>query len=91
MFIIVAYDMTCNKRRAKVHRKLKNFINHIQGSVFEGYINNLQLKKMVKTISPLINEDEDSFRVWRIPENLIEKIIVMGMPELMKEIGFHIV
>ncbi len=90
MFVIVAYDMVDNRRRAKVHKKLKNYITHIQGSVFEGYMNKNRISKMIKDIIPLIDSREDSLRIWRIPEKYVKEVIEVGLPELLKENGFYI-
>jgi CRISPR-associated protein Cas2 len=91
MFIIVAYDIRDNKRRRKVHKRLKNYLTHIQGSVFEGKLNELRLSKMVKSIIKFIDDSEDSLRVWKLPERMLKDVIVMGLPELTKSVSTIVV
>ena len=91
MFVIVAYDMENTKKRTKLMKKLKNYLIHIQGSVFEGYLSPPLIDKMIKDIKPFIEEDTDSLRIWKIPENSVKDVYVMGLPEISKNESFKII
>jgi CRISPR-associated protein Cas2 len=91
MFVIVAYDMENNKKRTKLMKKLKNYLNHIQGSVFEGYLSPPIIDKMVKELKPLIDKKTDSLRIWKIPETSIKDVYVLGFPEISKNESFKII
>ncbi len=54
-FVIVAYDISDDKRRTKLHRRLKRFGLGVQYSVFECLLSPTQLAAMKKTIKQSIN------------------------------------
>ena len=91
MFVIVAYDMENNKKRTKLMKKLKNYLNHIQGSVFEGYLSPPLIDKMIKEIKPFIEKENDSLRIWKIPESSVKDVYVLGLPEISKNETFKII
>lgn len=75
MFIIISYDVH-EKRVAKVHKILKKYLQWTQNSVFEGEITEGKFKKCMAEVTKKIDEDYDSFYVYRVenPKH-ISKII----------------
>jgi len=67
-FIVVAYDVTDDRRRARLHRKLKNFGNPVQFSVFECILSPKDLRRMKKTVERVIKKDEDLIRYYPLCE-----------------------
>lgn len=64
MYIILIYDIPLEEGGARVSRwtfkTCKKFLNHVQKSVFEGEISELQYMKLKKELSKYIRKDIDS-------------------------------
>lgn len=71
MYVIISYDVD-EKRVAKVHKKLKEYLIWTQNSVFEGEITRTLLKQCLFELEKIIDEDFDSINVYEIknPNNL---------------------
>ncbi len=71
MYVIITYDVG-EKRVAKVHKKLKEYLIWSQNSVFEGEITRTLLKKCLYDLENIIDPDSDSVYVYEIknPRNL---------------------
>lgn len=63
MYVIIVYDV-CVDRVNKVRIFLKQYLNWVQNSVFEGELTRVELKKVKDNIKELIEEDEDSVKVY---------------------------
>lgn len=68
MYIILVYDITLDEGGAKVSRNTfkicKKYLTHIQKSVFEGELGELQYVKLQKELSRNIRKDRDSVIVF---------------------------
>ncbi len=74
MYVIIAYDIN-EERVAKVNRYLKRFLHWIQNSLFEGELTQSQMERIKVEIKDLINEDEDTVRIYIVRnKHQIEKI-----------------
>ena len=71
MYVIITYDVS-EKRVAKVHKKLKEYLIWTQNSVFEGEITRGLLKQCLFELENIISEKIDSVNVYEIenPNNL---------------------
>jgi len=60
------------KRVAKVHKKLKEYLIWTQNSVFEGEITRTLLKKCLFELEQIVDEELDSISIYEIrnPKNL---------------------
>jgi len=58
MYIILAYDIKDDKIRDKVRDFLRKYLNHVQKSVFEGYIGKKVLDHIVFEVLRMINSDD---------------------------------
>lgn len=65
MYVIITYDVA-EKRVAKVHKKLKEYLIWTQNSVFEGEITRSLLKKCLYDLENIIDEEIDSINVYEI-------------------------
>ncbi len=87
MYIILVYDIK-EKRVTKAMKLCRQYLNHIQNSVFEGDITESNLKRLEISFKELIKKEEDSvilfkFRkkeifdkeIWGIDKNKIDNII----------------
>ncbi len=65
MKVLIAYDISDNKRLRKVAKFLLGYGNRLQYSIFELDINLMQYQDIQKRLKTMINEKED--RVTYIP------------------------
>jgi CRISPR-associated protein Cas2 len=68
MFIIVAYDISDDRRRARLHKALKHFGYGVQYSVFECHLSVSQLWRMKAMIEQLIDPRVDQVRYYFLCE-----------------------
>lgn len=68
MFIIVSYDISDNRRRARLHRALRHFGIGVQESVFECHLSASQLWRMKAIIEKLIDPTIDHVRYYFLCE-----------------------
>lgn len=57
-FVVVAYDISDDKRRSRLHRKLKKYGLGVQYSVFECILNQKQIREMQKMIDKQIDKKQ---------------------------------
>jgi CRISPR-associated protein Cas2 len=65
-FMVVCYDITSPKRLAKVAKTCQSFGERVQKSIFECHLTTRQLNRMIASLVPLIDEDEDVLRIYKI-------------------------
>jgi CRISPR-associated protein Cas2 len=75
-FVVVTYDISDDRRRTRLHSKLKNFGTAVQYSVFEAILDSTSLVRMKKMIRSQINE-EDHVRLYLLCRKCQEKIIAI--------------
>lgn len=68
--VLMIYDISDDKRRARMVKCLESFGTRVQMSAFEGMLTKKQYDKMMKKAQKLIEPKEDSFRVY-----VVEKLI----------------
>ncbi len=90
-FYLVCYDIKDNKRRTNVFKKMRNYGTRVQFSVFECIIDEKMLEKMIKEMLEIINEDEDSIRIYNIPESYKKFIKILGVGEVVRDEKYFIV
>lgn len=75
--MIITYDVA-EKRVSKVCKKLREYLDWTQNSVFEGEITQGKLAQCMSELEKIINKEEDSIYLYQIknPRNL--KKIVYG-------------
>ena len=72
--VVVAYDISGNKRRKKVSDLLEKFGNRVNYSVFECLISSQKLKKLKIEADTLIDRKKDSILYYPLCSSCIEKI-----------------
>ncbi|MCR1900186.1 CRISPR-associated endonuclease Cas2 [Irregularibacter muris] len=69
MYIILMYDIVMDEDGAKVQRRTfkicKRYLTHIQNSVFEGNLSEVNLMKLKKELAQFIRKDKDSFIIFK--------------------------
>jgi len=77
-FYVIAYDISNNKRRTKVHNLLSGYCTWTQYSLFEGYLTEKQQIALEADLRRIIDEDEDSMRLYPMCAADVEKVITLG-------------
>lgn len=90
-FILVAYDISNNKRRARLHKLLENYGTPVQYSVFECIINEKDLKKMGHQIRKLLRPRLDHVRIYTLCGTCQKKIKVIGRHEITEQKPLYVV
>lgn len=65
MYVILVYDVSV-ERVNKVRQYLKQYLNWVQNSAFEGEMRRGEIEKVKIGLSKIMNEDEDSVILYTI-------------------------
>ncbi len=77
-FYVLAYDIACNKRRARIAKAVEALCERVQGSVFEAYLNPAELAALLRKTGKIMKEEEDSLRVYMLCATCRTKIVAKG-------------
>lgn len=79
MIAVVTYDIVSNRRRARLHKFLKEFGLNTQKSVFECQLERDTMARLVAGARSYIDPEEDSFRVYRLCRGCQGKVAISGL------------
>ncbi len=79
MYVVVAYDVVSDRRRARLLKKMKGFLPHVQKSVFEGEVTEARLQQLRHMILEEIDPTEDSVRIYRLCQRCVPGTEVLGV------------
>ncbi len=74
---LVTYDICTDKRRVRLHNKLKGFGVAVQYSVFECLLDAKEKAKMLQAIQKIIHTRQDAVRVYTVCAACDEKTTIM--------------
>ena len=57
-YVVVAYDISDDRRRDKIAKELERFGYRVQKSVFECYVSEKEYKAMKRTLKSLMDPDD---------------------------------
>ena len=72
-FHLVVYDISDDKRRTRLHKRLQDYGSPVQYSVFECLVDGDDFEKMRKMIRRTIKPRLDQVRTYRICETCLQK------------------
>lgn len=78
MYIAVAYDVVCDRRRARLAKKLLDFLPRVQKSVFEGNLPPLRFPALERTILKEVDLAEDSVRIYHLCRACRDRVVGHG-------------
>ncbi|MDY0261385.1 CRISPR-associated endonuclease Cas2 [Syntrophotalea acetylenica] len=78
MLAVISYDIVCNRRRARLHKFLKEFGLNTQRSVFECEIDDEGLARIRSAAWQLVDPETDSFRIYRLCARCQKQVAVSG-------------
>ncbi|WP_457611802.1 CRISPR-associated endonuclease Cas2 [Methanocaldococcus sp.] len=65
MYVIIVYDVNVS-RVNKVKKFLRQHLNWVQNSVFEGEVTNAELERIKDGLLNIIDENEDSIIIYKL-------------------------
>jgi CRISPR-associated protein Cas2 len=77
LYVVVAYDIEDDRRRARIARTLEGYGERVQYSVFECEIEERHLQRLVRTLQRMM-EPGDAVRIYRMPRSRCEVLILGG-------------
>ena len=81
MYVVVVYDVDV-KRVAKVCKCLRQWLNWVQNSVFEGQVTPATLRSIKAAVAAIVNEQQDSVLFYVIPNGCKWERDVLGVEKL---------
>ena len=87
---LVAYDISSDKRRTKVHKALSGFGQWTQYSLFECFLSEKQYLQLRQRLDKILEASQDSVRFYPICAACRGKVETVGSPPP-KEAEFFLV
>lgn len=75
MYLILVYDMN-EERVTKAMKICRQYLNHIQNSVFEGEITSAKYKELTSKLNKVLKKDEDSIIIYELWEKNFKRRIL---------------
>lgn len=90
-WLVVSYDITNDKRRAKIMKTLEGYGRRVQYSVFECELRPGDIEKLKGRLRKLIDPKQDDIRFYPLCESCLEKVTTMGKARLHRHADYKIV
>jgi CRISPR-associated protein Cas2 len=90
MYVLV-YDVVNDRRRNRLHQALKDYGTPVQRSVFEFDLNPKEADAMMLRVAKLINEDEDTVRLYRLCAACLTEARILGEGTLSFDPDYYII
>ncbi|EAX48914.1 CRISPR-associated protein Cas2 [Thermosinus carboxydivorans Nor1] len=88
-FVLVIYDIVCNKRRRRMVKLLEAFGFRVQKSAFECQLERRRYDRLVKIAPRLIDKTEDSLRIYLLSGKM--SVLSWGREEFVDDNGTIII
>ncbi len=79
MYLVVCYDIVSDRRRARVLKRLKGFLPHVQKSVFEGPVSDADSVRLRRILLEEIDPRQDTVRIYGLCARCIPATEVLGL------------
>lgn len=77
-FYIVAYDISSDKRRNKVHKILSGFGQWTQYSLFELFLTDKEMVLLQSKLEKVLNSEKDSVRFYPLCAACLKQVKTVG-------------
>jgi CRISPR-associated protein Cas2 len=91
MLYLVSYDISDDRRRTKLAKRLKDFGDRVHYSVFECLLDPANFNKMVTSIIGIVDEEHDSVRIYALCGNCEKAVEIIGTGELTEDKDIYVV
>jgi CRISPR-associated protein Cas2 len=88
MFLVIAYDISDDKRRLRIAKELERWGNRTQFSVFECDLAERDEREMLANLKNIC-QDNDALRIYRLCAECVKKSEVIGGKELATDQDFY--
>lgn len=78
MYYIIVYDVNV-QRVTKMLKLMREYVNHVQNSVFEGELTNAQVEELKYRVKELMNPEEDSVIIYKVGSKRWSEREVLGV------------
>jgi len=78
---VIAYDISNDRRRTKVHRTLCGFGEWTQYSLFECHLTAKEFVRLRGKLAGILNEEADSVRFYPLCASCENKVETVGSPK----------
>jgi CRISPR-associated protein Cas2 len=79
MYLVVCYDIVEDRRRARVLRRMREHLRHVQKSVFEGELADDRVEPMRQMLLEEIDPAADTVRIYHLSARCIPATEVLGL------------
>lgn len=90
MLYIISYDIPNDKRRTKLARTLLDFGDRVQYSVFEAKLDRTLFDNLIKRMSSIIKESEDSVRIYPMCISCENRVSILGQGKVFEDKDVYI-
>ncbi len=81
MLLIVAYDVSSDRRRNRLHKALSGWLSPVQKSVFEGQLVGGALPPLERAVAKAIDPEVDSVRLYPLCKACAAALRLYGVAE----------
>ena len=78
MYLVVCYDVVSDRRRARILRRMREYLTHVQKSVFEGELEDSRLDALRRMLLEEMDPGTDTIRVYHLCGRCIPATEVLG-------------
>ncbi len=91
MIYLVCYDISDDKARNRMSKRLLDFGARIQESVFECLLDEELYERMVKAMDKVPLDGLDKVRIYKVCANCVEAVKIYGPGEVTCDHDFYLV
>jgi CRISPR-associated protein Cas2 len=88
MFLVVAYDISDDRRRDRLAKELENWGQRVQGSVFECDLDEARTAALIDLLNRMV-KDGDDLRVYHLCQACLNKSVVVRGGDFAVDQGFY--
>ena len=78
MYLLVCYDIVEDRRRARILRRMREYLTHVQKSVFEGELEDNRLEDLRRMLLEEMDPVTDTVRVYHLCRRCIPATELLG-------------
>lgn len=78
MYLVVCYDIVEDRRRNRLLRKMREYLSHVQKSVFEGELADDRLQSLRRMVLDEIDPAQDTVRIYHLCARCVPLTEVLG-------------
>jgi CRISPR-associated protein Cas2 len=91
MLIVVSYDLPDDRRRTRLADALEDFGVRVQYSVFECLLPPEQVERLRDRMAKLIDPTADSVRIYRLCQDCVERVEILGQGKVTEDPDVYVV